>query len=177
MADPPQNGCSCGPRRMKNARLGVAPPPQRADVTPTSTGNGRCVARATQASPQVTNDTTDATCPSPTPPPFASRRNRPTPLHGAFRCHQTDGTPQPHARSKRENPPSWLSGGVERRPVNREGTTTSTTEPLRRVRRNRAKSLTSKAQHPTCPSARASATNGRLQLLRTAPKAPKERRR
>ena len=109
--------------------------------------------------------------------PFALRRNRPTPLHGAFRCHQTDGTPQPHARSKRENPPSWLSGGVERRPVNREGTTTSTTEPLRRVRWNRAKSLTSKAQHPTCPSARASATNGRLQLLRMAPKAPKERRR
>ena len=107
MADPPQNGCSCGSRRMKNASLGVAPPPQRADVTPTSTGNGRCVARATQASPQVTNDTTDATCPSPTPPPFASRRNRPTPLHGAFRCHQTDGTPQPHARSKREKASMW----------------------------------------------------------------------
>ena len=99
MADPPQNGCSCGSRRMKNASLGVAPPPQRADVTPTSTGNGRCVARATQASPQVTNDTTDATCPSPPPPPLPSRRNRPTPPHGAFRCHQTDGTPQSHARS------------------------------------------------------------------------------
>ena len=107
MADPPQNGCSCGSRRMKNASLGVAPPPQRADVTPTSTGNGRCVARATQASPQVTNDTTDATCPSLTPPPFASRRNRATPLHGAFRCHQTDGTPQPHARSKREKASMW----------------------------------------------------------------------
>ena len=107
MADPPQNGCSCGSRRTKNARMGVAPPPQRADVTPTSTGNGRCVARATQASPQVTNDTTDATCPSPTPPAFASRRNRPTPLHGAFRCHQTDGTPQPHARSKREKASMW----------------------------------------------------------------------
>ena len=106
-----------------------------------------------------------------------TRAREETPLHGAFRCHQTDGTPQPHARSKRENPPSWLSGGVERRPVNREGTTTSTTEPLRRVRWNRAKSLTSKAQHPTCPSARASATNGCLQLLRMAPKAPKERRR
>ena len=107
MADPPQNGCSCGSRRMKNASLGGAPPPQRADVTPTATGNGRCVARATQASPQVTNDTTDATCPSPTPPPLPSRRNRATPPHGAFRCHQTDGTPQPHARSKRETASMW----------------------------------------------------------------------
>ena len=42
-----------------------------------------------------------------TPPPFASRRNGPTPLHGAFRCHQTDGTPQPHARSKREKASMW----------------------------------------------------------------------
>ena len=81
------------------------------------------------------------------------------------------------ARARRKNPPSWLSGGIERRRARREGTTTSTTEPPRRVRWNRPKSLTSKAQHPTCPSAQASATNGRLQLLRTAPKVPKERRR
>ena len=113
MADPPRCGCSCGSRRLKNASLGLVPSPQRADVTPTSTGNGRCVARATQTSPQVTNDTTDATCPSPTPPPLPSRRNRATPPHGAFRCHQTDGTPQPHARSKREKASMWCVVSID----------------------------------------------------------------
>ena len=46
------------------------------------------------------------------------------------------------ARARRKNPPSWLSGGIERRRARREGTTTSTTEPPRRVRWNRPKSLT-----------------------------------
>ena len=99
MADPPRCGCSCGSRRMKNASLRLAPPPPRPDATPSSTGDGRRVARAMQASFQVAIVTANATCPSPTPPPLPSRRNRPTPTHGAFRCHQTDGKPQSHARS------------------------------------------------------------------------------
>ena len=40
-----------------------------------------------------------------------------TPLHGAFRCHQTDGTPQPHARSKRDKASIIVGCRVDRHGV------------------------------------------------------------
>ena len=100
-------GCPCGSRRTKMARIAVAPPPQRGHVTSWPTGTGRFVVRAKKSSHEDPAADVRSRRQSPTPPPFASRRTRRPPLHGAFRRHQSEGTPQPHARSKREKGAMW----------------------------------------------------------------------
>ena len=102
-------GCPCGAgsRRTKMARIAVAPPPQRGHVTSTWTCTGRFVAAAKINSHKDPAADVDSRRQSLTPPPFTSRRTRRPPLHGAFRRHQSEGTPQPHARSKREKGAMW----------------------------------------------------------------------
>ena len=102
-----QNGCSCGSRRTKNASSAVAPPPQRGHVTSTWTCTGRFVAAAKINSHKDPAADVRARRQSPTPPHFASRRNRRPPLHGAFRRHQSEGTPHAQRRSKREKGAMW----------------------------------------------------------------------
>jgi hypothetical protein len=97
----------CGSSRTKNASFAVAPPPQRGHVTLSWTCTGRFIARAKITSHEDADVNVGTRRPSPTPPHFASRRTRRAPLHGAFRRHQSDGTPQPHARSLREKGAMW----------------------------------------------------------------------
>ena len=102
-----QNGCSCGSRRIKNACLAVAPPPQRGHVTPSRTGTGRFVAAAKTKTHKDADVNFGTRRQSPTPPPFGSRRNRRPQLHGAFRRHQPEGQPHAQRRSKREKGAMW----------------------------------------------------------------------
>ena len=97
----------CGSSRTKNASFAVAPPPQRGHVTSTWTCTGRFVAAAKINSHKDPAADVRARRQSPTPPHFASRRNRRPPLHGAFRRHQSEGTPHAQRRSKREKGAMW----------------------------------------------------------------------
>ena len=102
-----QNGCSCASRRIKNASSAVAPPPQRGHVTATWTGTGRLFGGAAKTSLHLADVNVGTRRQSPTPPPFASRRNRRPPLHGAFRRHQPEGQLHAQRRSKREKGAMW----------------------------------------------------------------------